>query len=201
MPPKITRVRWSAQNLPWGISFNEKNGTFSGTPEDVGEYIVPVTVETNYGKDTKDVIILAGERLQELRENNLFVDATEKDLVYTFNLHDYMRAQGVNKTICSQDGGVNNITYRYYVNASTVETTLEDDWYVFNGAQCFSYNTTTGEILLKHLKVTRNMKENYSSTIPFFLEIRNNLSPTLWVLYIIYNSPLDASARPLVGSS
>ena len=58
MPPKITRVRWSAQNVPWGISFNEKNGTFSGAPEDVGEYTVPVTVETNYGKDTKDVKII-----------------------------------------------------------------------------------------------------------------------------------------------
>ena len=57
MPPKITKVRWSASNLPWGLSFDENTGKFSGTPEDVGEYIVPVTVETNYGKDTKDVII------------------------------------------------------------------------------------------------------------------------------------------------
>ena len=58
MPPKITKVRWSAQNVPWGLSFNEKTGTFSGTPEDIGEYTVPVTVETNYGKDTKDVKII-----------------------------------------------------------------------------------------------------------------------------------------------
>ena len=57
MPPKITRVRWSASSIPWGMSFNEQTGTFSGTPDDVGEYIVPVTVETNYGKDTKDVFI------------------------------------------------------------------------------------------------------------------------------------------------
>ena len=54
MPPKITRVRWSASSIPWGLTFNEQTGTFSGTPEDVGEYTVPVTVETNYGKDTKD---------------------------------------------------------------------------------------------------------------------------------------------------
>lgn len=58
MPPRITKVRWSAQNLPWGISFNEKTGTFTGSPEDVGEYTVPVTVETNYGKDTEDVKII-----------------------------------------------------------------------------------------------------------------------------------------------
>lgn len=57
MPKRITRVRWSASNIPWGLSFNESTGTFSGTPEDEGEYIVPVTVETNYGRDAKDVII------------------------------------------------------------------------------------------------------------------------------------------------
>lgn len=60
MPPKITRVRWSAQNVPWGLSFNEKTGTFTGTPEDIGEYVVPVTVETNYGTDTEDVKIIVG---------------------------------------------------------------------------------------------------------------------------------------------
>ena len=58
MPPRITRVRWSAQGLPWGVQFNERTGTFSGTPEDAGEYTVPVTVETNYGTDTKDVKIV-----------------------------------------------------------------------------------------------------------------------------------------------
>lgn len=57
MEKKITRVRWSAENVPWGMEFDEKTGVFSGTPENEGEYIVPVTVETNYGKDTKDVII------------------------------------------------------------------------------------------------------------------------------------------------
>ena len=57
MPPKITRVRWSAQSIPWGMRFDENTGTFSGTPEDAGEYTVPVTVETNYGSDTKDVTV------------------------------------------------------------------------------------------------------------------------------------------------
>ena len=58
MPPKITRVRWKAENVPWGVSFNEQTGTFTGTPDDIGEYVVPVTVETNYGTDTKDVKII-----------------------------------------------------------------------------------------------------------------------------------------------
>lgn len=57
MPPKITRVRWSAENIPWGLVFDENTGVFSGKPDDIGEYTVPVTVETNYGKDTKNVII------------------------------------------------------------------------------------------------------------------------------------------------
>ena len=57
MPPKITRVRWSAVNIPYGMAFSEINGVFSGEPEVEGEYIIPVTVETNYGKDTKNVVI------------------------------------------------------------------------------------------------------------------------------------------------
>ena len=59
MPPKITRVRWSASNVPWGVVFDELTGTFTGKPEDIGEYTIPVTVETNYGTDTKDVTILS----------------------------------------------------------------------------------------------------------------------------------------------
>ena len=55
MPRHITKVKRSASELPWGVSFNEATGTFSGTPEDIGEYIIPVTVQTNYGKDSKNV--------------------------------------------------------------------------------------------------------------------------------------------------
>lgn len=57
MEKKITRVRWRAENVPWGMDFDERTGIFTGTPEETGEFVVPVTVETNYGKDTKDVII------------------------------------------------------------------------------------------------------------------------------------------------
>lgn len=58
MPPRITRVRWSAQKNPFGMAFSEVTGVFSGTPEVAGEYTVPVTVETNYGTDTKDVRVV-----------------------------------------------------------------------------------------------------------------------------------------------
>ena len=57
MPKLITRVRWGAQNLPYGVSFDETTGTFSGTPEEKGNYTVPVTVETNYGICSEDVNI------------------------------------------------------------------------------------------------------------------------------------------------
>ena len=44
--------------MPWGIDFNEQTGTFKGIPDEVGEYIVPVKVETNYWSDHKDVKIV-----------------------------------------------------------------------------------------------------------------------------------------------
>lgn len=61
MQPTIRRIRWSAENIPWGLKFDERTGIFSGIPEDVGEFIVPVTAETNYGKFTQDVIIRVGQ--------------------------------------------------------------------------------------------------------------------------------------------
>ena len=57
MPKIITSVNWSAQNVPSGLSFDPQTGSFSGTPVGTGEYTIPVTVQTNYGKDTKDVIL------------------------------------------------------------------------------------------------------------------------------------------------
>ena len=57
MPKIITSVNWSAQNVPSGLSFDPQTGSFSGTPVGTGEYTIPVTVQTNYGRDTKDVIL------------------------------------------------------------------------------------------------------------------------------------------------
>ena len=57
MPPYINRVRWSASNLPWGINFDEQTGTFSGTPDEPGAYVIPVRVDTNYGYDQKNITI------------------------------------------------------------------------------------------------------------------------------------------------
>ena len=56
MPP-ITRVNWSASNLPAGLILNPNTGILSGTPTVEGEYTVPVTVETNWGSATKNINI------------------------------------------------------------------------------------------------------------------------------------------------
>ena len=58
MEKNITRVTWSAKNIPSGLSFNTSTGTFTGQLDAEGEYIVPVKVETNYGEDEKDVKIV-----------------------------------------------------------------------------------------------------------------------------------------------
>ena len=59
MPPRITNVKWRCNGwLPEGILFDENTGTFTGTPHEVGEYTLPITVRTNYGEDTKDVMLV-----------------------------------------------------------------------------------------------------------------------------------------------
>ena len=57
MPKQITSVKWSASNIPTGIIFNANSGTLEGIPTTSGVYTVPVTVETNYGKDIKNVSV------------------------------------------------------------------------------------------------------------------------------------------------
>ena len=62
MPPRITNVKWRCNGwLPEGILFDENTGTFTGTPHEVGEYTLPITVRTNYGEDTKDVVLVVEE--------------------------------------------------------------------------------------------------------------------------------------------
>lgn len=66
MAKNITRVKWEASGLPFGVSFDERDGTFSGAPEDVGTHVVPVKVTTNYGSDTKDVFLRVEKRTHPL---------------------------------------------------------------------------------------------------------------------------------------
>ena len=57
MPKIITDVSWSATGLPTGVSIDKNTGTLTGTPSEAGEYTVPVTVETNYGRNSKNVSV------------------------------------------------------------------------------------------------------------------------------------------------
>lgn len=55
----ITYSNWNAQNIPAGLTFDSANGIFSGTPSvNEGEYVVPVSVQTNYGSDSKNVKVV-----------------------------------------------------------------------------------------------------------------------------------------------
>lgn len=61
MPRNIWRVQWSASGLPFGIKFDEDNGTFSGTPDEAGMYLVPVQVRTNYGTSPVENVAIVVE--------------------------------------------------------------------------------------------------------------------------------------------
>ncbi len=59
MAAKITFVRWTAEGLPEGLTIDENTGIISGTPKvALGSYSVYVTVETNYGADSKYINII-----------------------------------------------------------------------------------------------------------------------------------------------
>lgn len=59
----ITSSIWSADDVPDGLTFDKDLGVFSGTPNvPVGEYVVPVSVSTNYGSNAKDITILVEEK-------------------------------------------------------------------------------------------------------------------------------------------
>ena len=62
MSKNITFSSWYADNLPNGISFDANGGVFSGSPNVTpGEYLVPVSVSTNYGSDSKDIRFIVDE--------------------------------------------------------------------------------------------------------------------------------------------
>ena len=48
----VTRVSWSAENLPDGLSLSE-SGVLSGHPTTAGSYESTVTVTTNWGTASK----------------------------------------------------------------------------------------------------------------------------------------------------
>ena len=139
MPPKITRVRWSASSIPWGVSFNEETGIFSGTPDDAGEYIVPVTVETNYGKDTKDVIISVAEKVhwekvQVIADNNGLILSADTPVLYkSYNSSLITRRYSPNGGYYSYYGGQNFTNWSTLTYNSSKDIEYSDsNTYLYN---------------------------------------------------------------------
>ena len=70
MPKNITSVEWQAQDIPSGLAFDKATGTFTGTPSAAGDFTVPVSVTTNYGSDTKNVLVKAAESEEIIDTSN-----------------------------------------------------------------------------------------------------------------------------------
>lgn len=59
MAAEIKFVRWTAEGLPEGLTINAETGVISGTTSvELGVYPVYITVETNYGADSKYINIV-----------------------------------------------------------------------------------------------------------------------------------------------
>ena len=173
MPPKITRVRWSARNIPWGIIFDENTGVFSGKPEDIGEYTVPVTVETNYGKDTKNVKIVVtssmptydlcaiGSRAEQWSEHN----SPDENGFYKLNLPK------MQKLVAHYNGfGALTVDYKYY----------------FCGGYG-QYRTASGALektsYLAEWNIPRCLTEIYSDVTEEYKEIFSGVDKTVTLFY------------------
>ena len=68
--PIITSVVWTGTDVPSGLALDRSNGVFSGTPVNTGTSGVPVSVETNYGMDSKVISIVVNESSVQPAEYN-----------------------------------------------------------------------------------------------------------------------------------
>ena len=147
MPKQITKVRWSASNVPYGVDFNNTNGTFSGTPEDEGEYTVPVSVTTNYGTASENVkiningvVVLEPEPEPEL---------VKKDIITKTNNYVMYANRGCEESLLEVQ-----------TNATSSEQPLR--WFVDNSTLPYGVvlryeNSTTGEVYAYLSKVDREV--------------------------------------------
>lgn len=123
MPKQITSVRWEASNVPYGMAFNETDGIFSGTPDVAGNYTVPVTVETNYGRDTKDVFVKVKSLYWEQHEvphTNLGeMNTTSKFVTSTLNMYYGDVPKSNSKCLLMPFYSVPNYSIRGYVYSSS----------------------------------------------------------------------------------
>ena len=52
----VTRASWNITNLPDGLSFNSQTHTISGRPTTVGTVTAILTIDTNWGTATQEII-------------------------------------------------------------------------------------------------------------------------------------------------
>jgi alpha-galactosidase len=56
-------MRFSATGLPAGLSMDPANGRVTGIIAEAGEYPIKVTAENSHGRDIREIILVAGEKL------------------------------------------------------------------------------------------------------------------------------------------
>ena len=201
MPPKITRVKWSAQDIPWGLSFDETNGTFTGTPEDEGKYTVPVTVQTNYGKDMKDVVVMVKRKYPYYAYVPVFLkDASIAGSTLIVNLRDFM-LQNYDKesNICFYDNNIQNVEYYILGNISywpfptssasptyklndIMDRVITPEEYVISlrgTSYSFYYDIQTGEMVFTAL----SNNNQTGDSIPITMYIKTNQGYSLWSFF------------------
>lgn len=122
MPKIIDSVEWKVQNLPSGLDFNTQNGTFSGIPADYGDYVIPVTVTTNYGTDTKDMFFFIEDAMRGWERISIY--QTSDDSLITSSVSPILIADILdtgNKLLLfhNQQKGSDTVGYYCTYNPST----------------------------------------------------------------------------------
>ena len=179
MPKNITSVVWSASNLPSGLSFDTATGTFSGTPTVAGEYTVPVTVRTNYGEDTKDVVINVKKKMYTSCFFHMYQKQYLTGEILAIDMHDYAKGFGVDEPVSLSDNGVTSLEYSFRCVNSISDGNAELLEELGTEIECppYSVNFTpqTGIITF----VPNSMV--YLGHMWFALCIKTNLGESIWV--------------------
>ena len=197
-------MRWGAQNLPYGVSFDEITGTFSGTPEESGSYTIPVTVETNYGVDVKNVNI-------NVKNNTWVANTIPKinNIQFVSSPHTYRMYYSDNEASATSYSGQCLMiplriqdTYTVHILGTKDLTKFmyNSKAYLFNYSsiggsevQDYCYNSRTGQILsIMGYKVITVNAYNQSVVITLSASIQNYIgglcaicySPTLNIILV-----------------
>lgn len=173
MPAKITNVKWTARNLPNGISFDEQTGTFSGIPAEAGDFEVPVIVETNYGTSKEEIVTMSfEEKVLILKDLSYLIRLDyqyngQSGYTEEFDLHDYFEMIGIPAFISLEDEGVTEVIYGFGKDLKQNLLLMPGSNYQY--ARIY-YDIETGKISF----VRTNKTSKTQSTVSFYLRIKTN---------------------------